>query len=315
MTDAVRCRAGEKCRDSEAVTTDDGETYRLGAVTDGPLCGECALAAVVAIRELPDDLIELQERLQPSGAIILRDPDMPTQVKVKKAAPLPFDEYVWTLMELIDYEATLWVESVAEQVGIAWDSNTAEQCRRQFRVEKACQLLADNITALIYLPVQQHRAHSLTTNPCDGHNPDTTTRYRSDYWSNREGWEAALRFIQLHHLAERHIGKKARNRIEVPCPGCNEQRLEREHHNGRVICRGCDLRLSDDDYDAFVEQALETVGSAGDTVGTNQAALLVGVRPTTIRQWVFKGYLKRLPDGSFRRVEVLAAASRNDPED
>jgi hypothetical protein len=310
MTDGLRCRAGEKCRHAEVITEDD-TTFRLGAVTDSPLCETCVLAALVAIRNLADDMIELNERLIPSGATILRDPDMPSPVRSKKAAPLPFDEYVWTLMELIDYETTLWVESVADADGTDWDSTAAEHCRRQFRVESACHVLAERIQTLVNLPVQQHRAHSLTHDPSHGHNPDTTTRYRGDYWSNLEGWEAALRFIELHRLAERHIGKRARNHIQVPCPGCNEQRLEREHHNDRVICRGCELPMSDDDYDAFIEHALQTVGQPGDVITRSQAALLAGVRPGTIRKWVQRGFLRPLPGGKYRRIAVLEAINRN----
>lgn len=307
---ALRCRAGEKCRNAEIVE-DDGASWRLGALTNGPLCDDCTLTATIAIRELPDILIDLQNRLQPSGAIVLHDPDMPSPVRSKKAVPLPFDEYTYTIMELIDYETTLWVESVADADNIQWDTHTSEHTRRQFRVELACELLADRIQTLINLPTQQHRAHSLTHDPSHGHNPDTTTRYRGDYWSNQEGWEAALRFIDLHNRAENHIGKRARNKIQIPCPGCNEQRLEREHHNDRVICRTCDLRMSDDDYDSFIEHGLKTVGTQGDVVTRTQAALLAGVRPGTIRKWVQRGYLRPLPGGKYRRVSVLEAINRN----
>lgn len=311
----MRCRSGEKCCDAETVQTDDGDTFRLGAVTNTPLCETCTLTATIKIRELPDIMIDLQNRLLPSGAIVLRDPDMPSPVRSKKAAPLPFDEYTYTIMELIDYETTLWVESVADAEDLDWDSAAAEHSRRQFRVESACKLLADRIQTLINLPTQQHRAHSLTHDPSHGHNPDTTTRYRGDYWSNQEGWEAALRFVDLHSRAERHIGKKARNRIQIPCPGCNEQGLEREHHNDRIICRQCDLRMSDDDYDAFIEHALQTVGQPGDILTRSQAALLAGVRPRTINKWVERGYLRPLPGGKYRRVSVVEAINRNLPED
>jgi hypothetical protein len=313
LTEALtRCRAGQCCTAGEDVHDDAGEHLgRLGAVTDAPLCEDCTRTALVAIRNLPDDMIELNERLMPSGAMVFHDPEMPSPARVKKAAPLPFDEYVYTLMELVDYETTLWVESVADAEGFEWDSSAAEHSRRQFRVEKACELLADRIQTLVQLPAQQHRAHSLTADPSDGHNPDTTTRYRGDYWSNREGWEAALRFIELHRLAEHHIGKRARNHIQVPCPGCNEQRLEREHHNDRVICRQCDLRMSDDDYDSFIEHALATVGQPGDVLTRSQAALLAGVRPGTIRKWVQRGFLRPLPGGKYRRIAVLEAINRN----
>src|ERR1700756_5315982 len=73
--------------------------------------------------------------------------------------------------------------------------------------------------------------------------------------------------------------------------------------------------MGDDDYDAFVEQALKTAGTQSDVVTRTQAGLLVGVRSGTIRKWVQRGYLRALPGGGYRRVDVLAAASRNSSDE
>lgn len=301
-----RCRAGRRCVDAETVEV-DGETERVGRVIEqGPLCEGCIQDAVTALRELPNDLTELSLRIIPSSSQRLRDPDMPDQPRSKKAAPLPFDEYVYTLMELIDYETSLWAESVADHDDLEWDSYLAEHSRQGDRVTRACALLGHRLTTLIHLPVQQHRAHSLTHDPSHGHNPDTTTRYRGDYWANREGTEGALRFIDLHQRAVRHIGKTPRNNVLVPCPKCGEKRLTREHHNDRVICRNdlCQHAMSDDDYDTFLDHALKTLGEPSDVLTTTQAAAIAEVKTTTVRKWIERGYLRRLPNGALRRVAV-----------
>lgn len=314
---AQRCRAARRCADAETVQLEDGETERLGALIEqGPLCVDCVQAAVVALRELPRDLAELSLRIIPGGSQQFRDPDMPDQPRSKKAAPLPFDEYVFTLMELIDYETGLWAESVADADGLEWDSYLAEHSRQGDRVTRACALLGHRLTTLIHLPVQQHRAHSLTHDPSHGHDPDTTTRYRGDYWANEAGWEAVVRMVDLHRRATRHIGRVPRNHLPVPCPKCGEKRLAREHHNDRVICRNdtCDLKLSDDDYDDFLEHALETLGEPSDVVTRTQAAAMAGVRPLTIKKWVQRGYIRPLPNGGYRRVAIEEFLASRTPE-
>jgi len=320
MTDPVllRCQAGRRCTDGENVFDPDTQERvdRLGAIVDQPpLCDMCVRAIDQALRELKNDIVDLGKLLQPSSMRQhFQDPDMPSQKRTKKAAPLPFNENVYTLMELIDYETTIWAESVADHDEVEWDSYAAEHSRRGDRVGRSSALLGHRIATLIALPVQQHRAHSLTDNPADGHDADTTTRYRGDYWSNREGWEGAMRFVELHERAARYIGKRPVNRIEVPCPRCQAKRLYREHHNNRVICRACESPMSDDDYAAFIEHALEAHGSPSDVVTRKEAARIAGVKPDTIRKWVQRGYLRPLPSGGYRRVAVEDFAATRDVE-
>jgi hypothetical protein len=287
----------------------------LGApIENGFLCTECVLAATVALRHLPDDIKDLRRLLvSPALRQNLRDPDMPSQPRVKKASPLPFREEVYTLMELIDYETTIWGESVADAADEEWDSYAVEHSRQHARVERACTFLGTRLAGLVQLPVQQHRAHSLTDNPADGHDVDSTTRYRGDYWANRPGWEALVRFIELHDRATRYINPTDHNR--VPCPRCHEQRLEREHHNDHVVCRGCEFRMTDDDYDVFLAHALEAHPSPGAVITRSEAARLAGVKPITIKKWVQRGYIRPLPAGGYRRQAIVDfLASRDTPE-
>lgn len=298
----LRCKAGRRCTDCETLA--DGERVARPIPTGRDLCDACTHAAAVALRELPYDVLEIGQRIRnPSIAVRMRDPDMPTAPRVKKSAPLPFDEFGFTLCELITYELTVWAESVADFDGLSWDSDTAERCRNEVQVGRACELLGHRLATLIRLPVQQQRARSLTYNPADGHDPDTTTRDRGDFWANREGWEAAVRFIDLHERATKYIGRKPVGVI-VPCPSCNETRLMREQHNDRVVCRGCRFELSDDEYDAFVAEALKSIGSLGEVVTRTQAAAMAGVKPSTVGWWAQIGYIRRLPSGGYRRVEV-----------
>ncbi|HEY2085480.1 MAG TPA: helix-turn-helix domain-containing protein [Mycobacterium sp.] len=62
--------------------------------------------------------------------------------------------------------------------------------------------------------------------------------------------------------------------------------------------------MSDDDYDAFIEHALEAHGSTADVVSRKEAARIAGVKPGTIRKWVQRGYLRPLPSGGYRRVAI-----------
>jgi predicted site-specific integrase-resolvase len=70
--------------------------------------------------------------------------------------------------------------------------------------------------------------------------------------------------------------------------------------------------MSDDDYDAFIEHALEAHGSPSDVITRTEAARIAGVKPGTIRKWVQRGLIRPLPSGGYRRVEIEDLAAERD---
>jgi ribosomal protein L37AE/L43A len=154
----------------------------------------------------------------------------------------------------------VWAETVADHDGVEWSSFKAAHSRQPDRVARACALLTYRLTTLIGLAGTQHRARSLTTRRADGHDPDTTTRDRDDYWTTRQGWEGALLMVSLHQRAEKFTGRAPADRQRTPCPKCHRPDLIREHHNNLVRCRSCGELMSDDDYDAFLDAAFQAHG-------------------------------------------------------
>lgn len=268
-----RCRAAQRCRNGENIHDETGERIdRLGAVIeDGTLCQACTNRVAYALGSLPADVEDLSDLLEPTGEQHWQDPDMPFQPRQKKAPPLPLRESVLALQELIDYEVTVWAESVSDADQANWDSYAAEHSRRPERVARACGLLRYRLVAFVELGETEHRARSLTTRRADGHDEDRTTRARDDYWVSREGWEGALLLVDLHERAERFAGRHPGDRIPVPCARCHRRALVREHRvsseegrrygqPGKVVCRACCSEMSDDDYDSFRLAALKAYG-------------------------------------------------------
>lgn len=267
--EARRCNSGKRCVDGENVHDEEtGEKVdRLGAILDvnhqGVVCDGCARATTTAIRYLPHDYADLSKLLVPSGERRFRDPEMPAPTG-KQESKLPLRIDVLSLQELIDYEACVWAEAVADHDGVDWDSYAAEHSRPFDRLQRACDLLGYRLPTLLGLGPTEHRARSLTERRTDGHDLELTTRSRDDYWTVREGWQAALLLRELHRKAEAVVGRRPANILPTPCPHCHRRRvLAREHHNNRIVCRSCWSSITDDDYEAVLSAGLKAYGLRG----------------------------------------------------
>lgn len=101
------------------------------------------------------------------------------------------------------------------------------------------------------------------------------------------------------------------HRLPAPCPGCESLTLGRWDGDDAVGCATCGERWPEDAYARLVLVLAATTDQALDAA---QAAHLAGVEVATIRQWVHRGRLKRLPgDGparyAARDVEALAGGA------
>lgn len=260
--DEPRCRAGRRCAEGDNVYDPDTRERvdRLGKILYKPgLCDACTRSVSYALANLPGDVGELSELLEPATRIRYRDPDMPSQPHVMTAPPLPLRSDVFDLQHLIDYEATMWAESVADHANLAWDSKATERSTQLHRVTKACRLLKTNLAAFVALPPQEHRARSLAVRRDHGHDPDHATRNRDDYWTIRDGIQGALRLVELHERATRYAGRHPDTTI-TPCPTCHRRTLYREHRLNKVLCRYCKDEFSDDDFSAFMTEVYKAYG-------------------------------------------------------
>ncbi len=259
----TRCKAGHRCRDGENVhDPDTGEKLgRLGAIIHGgPFCDRCYGSVEYAIRSLPLDLRDLGKLLPPSLTPRLRDPELPEQPRTKKAPPLPMNSEVWATMELIDYETGVWAESVADAAGVEWDSYLAEHSRWDSRVRTACALLGYRMETFLGLTDVEHRARSKTLDPSDGHDPDRAIRQKADVFVTRDGWEGALKLLELHKDAQRLCGRHAGDRVDTPCSRCQSRALVREHERNEVVCRFCGRRSTDEEHETFLNAAMRAHG-------------------------------------------------------
>lgn len=250
-----RCRRGARCADRVRLVNEDGSHAGWdGILLDGPgLCPVCVRKVKYDIQDLPGDVRELSELLVPSGEQRYRDPDMPAQPRQKLVTPVPLDLSALTLQELIDTETTIWATAVARACGLdtsgAWSTLRAARSRQLARVETACALLAHRLDWFLALPVTETPARSLTTRRGDGHDPDTTTVYGDEWWAHRDGITAALLLSDLHRIAESKAARRPADQLPLPCPTCRRPALIRLHYSGKVECKACGDRMTDQEYD------------------------------------------------------------------
>ncbi len=271
--DQHRCRAASRCPDGTTIHDDDGHRVdRVGvALDDGDLCPTCERIAVEALRWLPVDYRDLGELLGPTGEWRPRDPDMPIPRRIKLHAPLPLRTDVIDLQWLIDREVRAWAGSVAGHAGMwasrEWSANAAARSRWPVRIEQSCQLLEHRFGQLLGLTDVEHAARSVTAKRGDGHDPDRTRVLNREWLVTRDGWEAAMKFRDLHERAERFCGRHPGHRVMTPCTTCHRRALIRHiprpgvhHPANQVVCRCCGTRQSDDDYSAVVNAAYQAAG-------------------------------------------------------
>lgn len=290
--DESRCVRGSKCVDSLPATVahEPGAfmtVRQVGALllADAPYgehgpCARCGSHIAQAIGELPADVAELFELLQPSMAIRYRDPGMPSQPRVKKAPPLPVSEDALALLELIDRELQVWADSVARAAGIRWSLAAAYRAPLQRRVAQASALLYQNTAWLIGLPEQEHPCYSATANRLDGHDGERVemTDFGPDGaplpMVTRTGWDGAQLLLQLHKDTTRMAGREPADQCPIPCPKCGRRTLVRAWFSKRVVCRheACEHHMSDDDYERMATGTYSQFRALADRLNAEEAA-------------------------------------------
>jgi len=96
------------------------------------------------------------------------------------------------------------------------------------------------------------------------------------------------------------------NRLPAPCPGCGAFEMGRKDGDAHVECRSCGLRYGEAEYARLVHVLAH---DDDETVTAREGARLCGVKPETFRQWVTRGWVRRLGE-----VDGLARYSRADVE-
>lgn len=226
---------------------------RLMDVADG-LCPSCSGRLGLALDELPRLVAELSLASIPTMEVQYRTVDITSSAPLYP--PIPIDEQADALIRLIDHEVTTWAELVADAAGLAWSSADAAASRWGHRIQASCQLLGYRRDQWLALPAHEYRARSLTVNPWSTAGEDDVTRYGDDYWCSRDGVDAAVLVLDLHHRASRFTGGGAADHIPIPCGYCNNRTLRRDHESGVVRCRTCGDTKTDDGYDTFLLSAL-----------------------------------------------------------
>jgi hypothetical protein len=229
-----------------------GEQETLGAPLDRDgLCPDCAGLVRDAVVHLPLDTAELSTLMQPSTAIRLRDPDAPAAPRIKLHSPVPIRTDVEALRALILHETTMAAADLAVHVRVPWSPRAARQSRIGDAVKRSCLLIGRWLPWFLDMPAMTYPARSLTARRADGHDPDTTTRDRADYWTTRDGADRAMVLLDLHERVYQLAGRIRSDRLPEPCPVC-QRALYREHARGIVKC-SAGHQMDDDDYDEFTQ--------------------------------------------------------------
>lgn len=155
--------------------------------------------------------------------------------KVTHTADLqvPVDLYLEALQAEIDHELLCWVEPVAEQLRVTWDTQAARDCRPSVRVRRAAHLLARALPALLSLRGVVHMMWvDAELTPMD-----------------RAGLDGALALIALHRRGRYAAGtRSAVLTLPSPCPHCERACLHRRDGGDVVTCAYCHETWTWDEY-------------------------------------------------------------------
>lgn len=193
--------------------------------TPAGLCETCTQHVTQALRQLPMDYVELDTIMATTGTF------MSEMVVSSRELPIPIRVSIDTLQRAITHEAEAWVEPLAEQLGIRWDTQQARDSRPGHSLQRASRILAHSVPALLMLPEQTYRHHS---------EPDLI---------DRDGLDGALELLWLHDLVRIVAGRNAlTHRLPAPCPACGGLTLVRLNGADHVECERCHDRWTEDDY-------------------------------------------------------------------
>ena len=229
MNELHRCYRGGRCIDFVLNT----ETHaRHGARIDAPagLCESCSRHVKRSIAGLPLDYTELNTLLA-GGCAGLRQ-----IVAGTRELPVPISLYLQEIQAAMVHETLCWAESVAETIGIYWDTQRARDARPGPILQRACRLLAREMPTLMDLQDVLHAG------------------WLYGEWTliQRDGLDGALTLLDLHHRARYVIGHTRYSRIPAPCPRCERSALRRDD-GGKPItidCSACGAHFTWDEYEA-----------------------------------------------------------------
>lgn len=105
------------------------------------------------------------------------------------------------------------------------------------------------------------------------------------------------------------------HRLPAPCNGCHSMSLGRLDGDDHVTCKACGERWPEDDYLRLVLVLAQDVETS---LPAKEAAVYAGIKPASFRQWVSRGYVRRLGtvDGlarySVADIDIAVKTRRSD---
>lgn len=266
-----RCVRGDQCEDRTTILDPDGLVPRIvvGAQLvnlDAQLCPTCTRYLRYALQGFPLDVVELEQRYQPSMQVRLRPADMPAQPRVKLHSPAPLNLHAYALVELVAGELNEWSISTAAAAGVPWSRELAARSSVEHRVRNACLLLINQLDWFLGLPDVEHPVRSSGADQLDGWSAESVARmtWREDcWWIARNGTEGALLVFELRRQLEQFLGKSPADRVFIRCPNpeCGRRGMVREHRACRVVCRLCWHSITDDQYEKHRDRELLQLGA------------------------------------------------------
>lgn len=197
--------------------------------TEQGLCEMCETHVSQAARHLVGDYVELTTILGHTGAT------SDDHVQFSRELPIPIRLAVKTVQESIVEELATWLPPVTEALNMDWLSSTEERhSRPQYRVQRACRILANTVSTLLALPAQEVPAWT-----GDGL-PLWDETFDCQDVNELDGIDGALRLLRLHELTKIVAGRtELTHHLHATCPRCERRAMVRYDGTSEVTCRAC----------------------------------------------------------------------------
>ncbi|WP_370944039.1 hypothetical protein AB5J62_33700 [Amycolatopsis sp. cg5] len=227
MNELHRCHRGPRCAQHETDPHHPG--IKRGAPINPAegLCDACTRHLRQAIVDMPRDYLDLETAITGTcdglRQLVAGTPELPVPISLTIAA----------LQAELLHEAQCWAESVADVLGIDWDTQAAQRSRPGRVLERAKRVLTGGLSAFLALRGAVHTGWS----------------YGEWITLDRDGLDGALVLLDLHHRARALTGQtRLIEQVPTPCPRCEQQALQRVNGSDTFTCAACGRPYSWDEY-------------------------------------------------------------------
>jgi hypothetical protein len=258
------CARAQRCRSSETVINDAGESVTTPALGYDTFCQADRNAIARALSGLPEQWVRVHGELSVKAAA-------GEHVTMSRSAPVPLSMAADALLREVSAVLVSWDEQLRMDVGLTLPDTQLARQRRDGRVIAAVvRTLSAHLDRLLALPAgpmsRSFELHDLEKIPEGTYGRTNTIGGYAEVTVDLSGADAGEEILTLAYRCRAFLGEtRMREALDAPCPdpSCSGYTLERVQGSSYAAeCRACGRLMSDTEYQMWVRLFVATVSTA-----------------------------------------------------